>query len=140
MRVQDSGFSISPSTDSYFKLQKLVVNMAPAPWAKVRGSVYGRFLMALIRNLPRIRQMMVPEPGPSQDPNAPPTRTNYGQLIEEAFNDTQRQLSNLSIQTNASLSAPTNTAPPAINNLHVDGGAGVFTVYITDNNQDLIEE
>jgi hypothetical protein len=34
---------ISPSTDSYFKLQKLVVNMAPAPWAKVRGSSGGAF-------------------------------------------------------------------------------------------------
>ncbi len=34
---------ISPSLDSYFKLQKVVINMAPAPWAKVRGSAGGSF-------------------------------------------------------------------------------------------------
>lgn len=34
---------ISPSLDSYFKLQKLIVNMAKAPWASVRGSATGRF-------------------------------------------------------------------------------------------------
>ncbi len=30
-------------TDSYFKLQKIVINMAPAPWVKVRGSAGGAF-------------------------------------------------------------------------------------------------
>lgn len=30
-------------TDAYIKVQKLVINMAPAPWAKVRGSMTGSF-------------------------------------------------------------------------------------------------
>ena len=34
---------LANSQDSFFKLQKLVINMAPAPWAKVRGSGSGNF-------------------------------------------------------------------------------------------------
>jgi hypothetical protein len=34
---------VSPSLNSYFKLQKLVVNMAPAAWLKTRGSAGGSF-------------------------------------------------------------------------------------------------
>lgn len=32
---------IAPSLDSYFKLQKLVVSMAPAAWMPTRGSIFG---------------------------------------------------------------------------------------------------
>jgi len=89
----------------------------------------------LIRNLARIRLMMVPEP--SQDPNAPPMRTNYGQLIEEAFNDVQRQLENTSTQTNSSLLGNENSAPPQINSVSVTASGGVAHIQIIDNNPNL---
>ena len=76
--------------------------------------------MALIRNLPQIRML--------------PT---YGKLLVEALQDVQRQLTNVSTQSNASLTSRQNSAPPAIHNLQVDGGAGIYHAYITDNNQNL---
>lgn len=93
--------------------------------------------MALIRNLARIRQMQVIDPSSANDPSKKPTTTNYGQLIQEAFQDVQKQLSNVSGQTNAHLSATQNSAPPQVNALHVDGGNGFYHAYITDNNQNL---
>lgn len=93
--------------------------------------------MTLIPNLARIRQMMVAEPSAHNDPNAPPMRTNYGQLIEEAFEGVQNQLNNLSGQTNGSLEAQQNSPPPALNAIQVDGGAGIYHIYLTDNNQNL---
>jgi hypothetical protein len=76
--------------------------------------------LSLIRNLPQIRML--------------PT---YGKLIVEALSDVQKQLQNVSTQTNASLSSRQNAAPPAINSLEVDGGAGIYHAYVTDNNQNL---
>ncbi len=80
--------------------------------------------MALIRNLPRIRQMTV-------------NGINYGQLIQESLQDVQKQLGNVSVQTNANLAGRQNAAPPQINAFQVDGGAGIYHAYITDNNQNL---
>jgi hypothetical protein len=76
--------------------------------------------VALIRNLATLRNM--------------PT---WGSRLVEAFADVQRQLSNLSVQSNGSLSSPTNAPPPQINALHVDGGAGIYHAYVTDNNPNL---
>jgi hypothetical protein len=76
--------------------------------------------MALIRNLPEIRML--------------PT---YGKLLVEALKDVQKQLANVSTQTNASLTSRENSAPPAIQKLEVDGGAGIYHAYVTDNNQNL---
>lgn len=74
--------------------------------------------MALIRNLPQIRQM-----------------PKYGKLLVEALADVQKQLGYVSTQTNASLTSRQNAAPPAIHQLEVDGGAGIYHAYITDNNE-----
>jgi hypothetical protein len=76
--------------------------------------------MGLIRNLAQIRSM--------------PT---YGKLLVEAYKDIQKQLNNVSTQTNANLTSRENSAPPAINKLEVDGGAGIYHAYLTDNNQQL---
>ena len=80
--------------------------------------------MALIRNLPRIREMKV-------------NGINYGQLLQEALQDVQKQLSNVSGQTNSNLAGAQNAPPPQVNSLHVDGGNGFYHAYITDNNQNL---
>lgn len=76
--------------------------------------------MALIRNLPQIK--LLPK---------------YGKLIVEAFQDAQKQLNNVSGQTNANLQGSENSPPPAISHLHVDGGAGIYHLYITDNSPNL---
>jgi hypothetical protein len=80
--------------------------------------------VALIRNLARIRDMVV-------------DKVNFGQMIQEAFQDVQKQLSNTSTQTNASLSNGQNVAPPAVNAVKVTASGGVAHVQITDNNQNL---
>lgn len=61
----------------------------------------------------------------------------WGQRIFEAFNDVQKQIGNVARQTNSSTSAVQNAPPPQVNNLHVDGGAGIYHAYITDHNQNL---
>lgn len=75
----------------------------------------------------------------ANDPNVQALRTLpvFGKHLFDAFRNIQKQLKNLSIQTNASLNAPSNSPPPQINALHVDGGAGIYHAYITDNNQNL---
>jgi hypothetical protein len=76
--------------------------------------------MAMIRNLSEIRNLPI-----------------FGKLLVEAFQDIQKQLSNVSVQTNANLTSRQNSAPPAIHKLEVDGGGGYYHAYITDNNQQL---
>ena len=61
----------------------------------------------------------------------------FGKLLVESLKDVQRQLNNVSMQTNANLTSRENSAPPAINKLEVDGGAGIYHAYLTDNNQQL---
>lgn len=80
--------------------------------------------MALIPNLARIREMVV-------------GGVNFGQLIQEAFQGVQKQLTNTSAQTNASLSSNQNAAPPQINALTVTASGGVAHAQIADNNQNL---
>lgn len=76
--------------------------------------------MSLISNLPTLRNM--------------PT---WGQRIVESFQDVQRQLSNISSQTNSSLEGSQSGPPQPLNSIHVDGGAGIYHVYLTDNNPNL---
>lgn len=80
--------------------------------------------MALIRNLARIRELVV-------------DKVNFGQLIQEAFLDVQKQLGNASAQTNASLSSNQNVPPPQINAVNVTASGGVAHIQVTDNNQNI---
>jgi hypothetical protein len=75
----------------------------------------------------------------ASDPNVQALRgiPMWGKYIYDAFQGVQKQLHNVSVQTNASLSGHGNAAPPQLNALHVDGGAGVYHAYITDSNQNL---
>lgn len=93
--------------------------------------------MPLIRNLAKIRNMMVEDGPSSPDSPARPTFTNYGQLIQEAFQDVQRQFDNLSLQSNGNLQGTENAPPTALNGIHVDGGAGFYHIYLTDLNANL---
>ena len=61
----------------------------------------------------------------------------WGKYIYDAFRGVQQQLRNVAAQTNASLDGAQNAAPPQINGIHVDGGAGTYHVYLTDHNQNL---
>lgn len=89
--------------------------------------------MGMIRNLAKIRQMTVERiVGQNQR-----VREGYGKLIVEALQDVQRQMDNVSLQTNANLQGQQNAAPPPLNAIHVDGGAGIYHVYLTDHNADL---
>jgi hypothetical protein len=81
--------------------------------------------------------MVVETTDPQRPPNSTPKRENYGQLIQEAFKDVQKQLSNLATQLNGNLTSRQNAAPPSIHSLSVDGGAGIYHAYVTDNNQNL---
>lgn len=73
------------------------------------------------------------------DPNVQFLKTmpTFGKNLFEAFRDVQKQLANVSVQTNANLQGRTNSPPPALNAIHVDGGAGIYHIYLTDLNQNL---
>ena len=49
----------------------------------------------------------------------------------------QKQVANVATQTNASVTGAESPAPPQVNSLQVDGGAGIYHAYITDQNQSL---
>ena len=93
--------------------------------------------MGLIRNLGQIRQMLVAAAQSSSDPNKTPRLINYGEMIKESFDDVQKQLGNLSSQTNASLTNAQNSPPPSPNAVHVVASGGVAHIQITDNNENL---
>lgn len=61
----------------------------------------------------------------------------WGKYLFDAFRNVQKQLGNVSVQSNASLSGVSSAPPPALNSMHVDGGAGIYHVYLTDLNQNL---
>ena len=75
----------------------------------------------------------------ASDANVQALRTmpQWGKYIYDAFRGVQQQLRNVAAQTNANLDGAQNCAPPQLNGLHVDGGAGVYHVYLTDYNQNL---
>ena len=75
----------------------------------------------------------------ASDPNIQAIRNMpmWGKYLYDAFKGVQSQLRNVSIQTNANLDGVGNAAPPQLNSIHVDGGAGVYHVYLTDLNQNL---
>jgi len=76
--------------------------------------------MALIRNLESLRTI----PG-------------FGQKLVEALQDLQKLASNVASQTNSALKGAQGHPPPPINALHVEGGAGIYHAYITDQNQSI---
>lgn len=76
--------------------------------------------MALIRNLEALRQIPV-----------------WGNKLVESLQDLQKMAANVASQTNSKLKGAQSSPPPAINALQVDGGAGVYHAYITDNNQSI---
>lgn len=73
------------------------------------------------------------------DPNVQAVRQMpmWGKYIFDAFRGIQKQLQNLSTQTNGALDASTNSSPPQINAVNVTASGGVAHVQITDNNQNL---
>ena len=75
----------------------------------------------------------------SSDPNVSAVRSQpiWGNYLYLAFQRLQKQLTNLSIQGNASLLGPQNSAPPQVNAVSVTAGGGVAHVQIVDNNQNL---
>lgn len=75
----------------------------------------------------------------ASDPNVQAIRQMpmWGKYLFDAFRNIQKQLGNISIQGNAALNASQNLPPSALNSIHVDGGAGIYHVYLTDNNTNL---
>ena len=73
------------------------------------------------------------------DPNVQALRNlpTWGKHLYEAFRNVQKQLQNVAIQTSASLTGQQNGPPSPLNAIHVDGGAGIYHVYLTDNNPNL---
>jgi hypothetical protein len=73
------------------------------------------------------------------DPNVQAVRQmpTWGKYLYDAFRGIQKQLRNVTIQTNASLTAQQNSPPSPLSAIHVDGGAGIYHVYLTDNNLNL---
>ena len=75
----------------------------------------------------------------ANDPNVQAVQNmpTWGKHIFLAFRNIQKQLGNLSIQTNGSLVGPQNSPPPQVNAVNVMASGGVAHVQITDNNSNL---
>lgn len=73
------------------------------------------------------------------DPNVQAVQNmpEWGRFIYDAFKNLQGQLKNISNQANVRLGSSENAPPTALNSIHVDGGAGMYHVYLTDNNPNL---
>lgn len=60
-----------------------------------------------------------------------------GSRLADTLTDIKKALQNISGQTNSNLQGAQAAPPPQINALSVEGGAGIYHAYITDNNQNL---